>query len=69
MASAIGRALHRPSFMPAPGFALRLAIGEMADALILNGQCVLPRVAMNGGFKFRYDMIDDALAEIYGAPA
>jgi uncharacterized protein (TIGR01777 family) len=42
MATALGRALHRPSFMPAPAFALRLALGEMADAMVLNGQRVLP---------------------------
>lgn len=67
MASAIGRALHRPSFIPAPAFALRLALGEMADALILNGQRVLPRVAQERGFAFRYRSVDEALAEIYGA--
>ena len=66
MATALGRALHRPSFLPAPAFALRLALGEMADAMILNGQRVLPRVAMNGGFAFKYASVDDALAEIYG---
>lgn len=66
MAAAVGRALHRPSFMPAPAFALRLVLGEMADALILNGQRVLPRVASNGGFEFRYASLDEALAEIYG---
>jgi len=38
----------------------------MADAMILNGQRVLPRVAMNGGFAFKYASVDDALAEIYG---
>ena len=66
LATALGRALHRPSFLPAPAFALRLALGEMADAMILNGQRVLPRVAMNGGFAFKYASVDDALAEIYG---
>jgi hypothetical protein len=66
MATAIGRALHRPSFVPAPAFALRLALGEMADALILNGQRVLPRAAMAAGFRFRYETIDAALAAIYG---
>ena len=65
MASAIGRALHRPSFVPAPAFALRLALGEMADAMILNGQRVLPRVAQQNGFAFRYESIDAALAGIY----
>ena len=66
MAHAVGRALHRPSFMPAPALALRLLLGEMADALILNGQRVIPRVAENGGFTFRYASLDGALAEIYG---
>ena len=65
MASAIGRALHRPSFVPAPAFALRLALGEMADAMILNGQRVLPRIAQQNGFAFRYESIDAALAGIY----
>lgn len=66
MAAAVGRALHRPAFMPAPSFALRLMLGEMADALILNGQRVLPRVAQEHGFRFQYESIDEALAEIYG---
>ena len=65
MAAAIGRAMQRPSFMPAPAFALRLALGEMADAMILNGQRVLPRVAQHAGFTFRYASVNDALAEIY----
>jgi uncharacterized protein (TIGR01777 family) len=66
LAAALGRALHRPSFMPAPAFALRLVLGEMADALILNGQRVLPRVALDGGFAFQYATIEEALKEIYG---
>src|SRR6187401_48754 len=61
MADAIGRALRRPSILPAPAFALRLALGEMADAMILNGQRVLPALAQSRGFKFRYETIDDAL--------
>jgi uncharacterized protein (TIGR01777 family) len=66
MASALGRVLHRPSFVPTPAFALRLALGEMADALILNGQRVVPRVALSRGFRFQYETVDEALAEIYG---
>ena len=65
MADAIGRALHRPSLLPAPAFALRLALGEMADAMILNGQRVLPRVAQERGFAFRFERVDDALRAIY----
>ena len=64
MADAIGRALRRPSILPAPAFALRLALGEMADAMILNGQRVLPALAQSRGFKFRYETIDDALRAI-----
>ena len=67
MATALGRALRRPSFMPAPAVALRLALGEMADAMVLNGQRVLPRVAQSGGFTFKYASLDDALGEIYGS--
>jgi uncharacterized protein (TIGR01777 family) len=39
---ALGRTLHRPAFLPAPSFALRIALGEMADALLLSGQNAVP---------------------------
>ncbi len=61
---ALGVALRRPSFLPAPAFALRLALGEMADALLLSGQRALPVRATDLGFSFRYSGIDDALASI-----
>ncbi len=60
---ALGRALHRPSFMPAPGFALRMAMGEVAD-VITTGQRVLPRRALALGYTFQYPSIDAALANI-----
>ena len=65
-AHALGRALHRPSFMPAPAFALRLMLGEMADALLLSGQRAVPAKAERLGFSFHYTRIDDALAAIFG---
>jgi uncharacterized protein (TIGR01777 family) len=61
---ALGRALHRPSLLPAPAFALRLALGEMADALLLGGQRALPARATDLGFSFRYSNIDGALSNI-----
>ena len=61
---ALGRALHRPSIMPAPAFALRLALGEMADALLLSSQRALPVRAAGLGFSFRYGNIDEALADV-----
>jgi uncharacterized protein (TIGR01777 family) len=64
-ARALGRALHRPAFMPAPAFALRLLLGEMADALLLSGQRAVPARAERGGFGFRYARVDDALGAIF----
>jgi uncharacterized protein (TIGR01777 family) len=65
-ARALGRAMHRPAFMPAPAFALRLLLGEMADALVLSGQRAVPRRAERGGFTFTYRTVDDALHTIFG---
>ena len=65
LANALGRALHRPAFAPAPAFVLRLLLGEMADALILSGQRVLPAKATRGGFQFRYPDLDSALQQLY----
>lgn len=64
-ARALGRAMHRPAFMPAPGFALRLLLGEMADALLLSGQNAVPARATRGGFQFRYKDVDEALRAIF----
>jgi uncharacterized protein (TIGR01777 family) len=62
---ALARALHRPALAPAPAFALRLALGEMADAMILSGQRVLPATATRSGFDFRYPDLESALRQIY----
>jgi uncharacterized protein len=64
-ARALGRALHRPAFMPAPAFALRLALGEMADGLLLSGQRAIPAKAERLGFRFRFTQLDDALRAIF----
>jgi uncharacterized protein (TIGR01777 family) len=61
----IGRVLGRPSFVRAPAFALRLLLGEMADALVLGGQRVIPEVARQHGFVFRYPTVESALKAIY----
>ena len=62
---ALGRTLKRPSVMPAPPFALRIALGEMAAALLLSGQRALPVRASDLGFAFRFSGIDEALADIF----
>jgi uncharacterized protein (TIGR01777 family) len=61
---ALGRALGRPSWVPVPAFVLRAALGEMADALLLGGQKVLPAHALELGFQFRYPDLDRALEAI-----
>jgi NAD dependent epimerase/dehydratase family enzyme len=66
-ARVLGRVLRRPSFVPAPAFALRLALGEMADALILGGQRVLPARATALGYRFEHPTLESALREIYRA--
>lgn len=65
LARALGRALHRPSFVPAPAFAVRLAVGEFAD-YIVGGQRVVPGRALALGYHFRYPEIDIALRGIFG---
>jgi len=65
-ARALGRTMRRPAFMPAPAFALRLMLGEMADALLLSGQRAVPAKAERLGFAFRYPRVDAALGAIFG---
>ncbi len=59
---ALGRALHRPSFLPTPGFALRVALGPVAG-IITKGQRVTPQRALELGYQFQFSAIDAALAD------
>jgi uncharacterized protein len=65
LSRALGHALHRPSLLPVPPFALRLAVGELADSL-LTGQRVIPAVALARGYHFRYPDIDQAMRGLFG---
>jgi len=65
LARALGKAMHRPSFFPAPGFMLKLILGEFGSVL-LEGQRVIPQKLLKGGFQFRYPEIDQALENILG---
>ena len=60
---ALGAAMRRPSWISVPPFAMRLALGEMAE-MLLTGQRVLPAGAEAAGYRFRYRSLGDALAEI-----
>jgi hypothetical protein len=59
----IGAVLHRPHWMPVPAFALRILFGEMAD-LLIKGQKVMPEVAVQSGYLFRYADARAALSNL-----
>jgi uncharacterized protein len=60
---ALGRAVHRPTFLPTPTLALRLMLGEGAGVL-LKGARVLPKTTLESGYVFRFSAIDDALRDL-----
>jgi len=64
-ARALGRALHRPSLAPAPGFALKAILGEMAESLFASQRAV-PARALAAGYHFRYPEIEIAFRGIFG---
>lgn len=62
---ALAAALHRPALVPAPAFALRLMLGEMADALLLVSQRVVPGQLGKLGYKFVEPHLGTTLARIF----
>jgi uncharacterized protein len=62
----LGAVMGRPSFMPAPGFALRLAAGELADALLLASQNQQPAALAQFDFPYKFTALRPALADLLG---
>lgn len=60
--AAMGKTLGRPSFLVAPGFALRLAFSDFADEAMMQGQRAIPGVLEAAGFEFAHHTIGEALA-------
>ena len=60
-AEMVGRILHRPARLSAPAFLLRLALGEMADALLLSSQRAIPERLLQSGYSFRFADLEAAL--------
>ena len=60
---ALGKALHRPAFLPVPGFALGMIFGEMGEVLLAS-QRVLPAAAEASGFGFQHRRLEDALQDL-----
>ncbi len=63
-ARALGRALNRPTALPAPAFLLRTVLGGFGAEILLGGQNVRPAKALASEFSFEASEIDDALAEV-----
>jgi uncharacterized protein (TIGR01777 family) len=63
LAQWLGRIMGRPAFLPAPGFMLKLVLGEFGS-ILLKGQRVLPRKLLQAGFPFSYPEIDRALRQV-----
>jgi uncharacterized protein (TIGR01777 family) len=60
----LGRVLRRPTVLPAPAFALRLVLGEMADALLLASARVEPRRLLAAGYAFRHPNLEECLRRL-----
>ncbi len=63
MAKAIGQVMNRPALLPAPGFALRTVLGEMAT-VVLDGQRAIPQKLQALGFTFTYPTLEAALRHL-----
>ena len=60
----LAKTLHRPALFPAPALALRLALGDMADALLLSSQKAMPAKLVDTGYRFLQPNLESALAEV-----
>src|SRR5919106_1891507 len=66
----IGRVLRRPTVLPVPAFALKIALGpQMANQMALYSQRVVPRKLEESGFKFAYPDLEGAFRHVLGRPA
>lgn len=63
--AALGKAVHRPTIFPVPGFVLRLLFGEMG-AHMLDSARVVPKAALRSGYEFQYPELAGALASLAG---
>ena len=71
--STLGRVLGRPTLIPIPAFAVKAAFGEMGEEVLLAGQRVIPGKALDLGFRFDYEGLEDSLrfelGKIEGGPS
>lgn len=63
LARSIGRAMHRPGFVPVPAFVLRLFLWGQAD-VVLHGRVAVPAKAVGAGYEFRHPTVESALRDV-----
>ena len=64
LTAALGRILRRPARLTVPAMALKLALGEMAEELLLASQRVSPIRVLESGYTFKFPLIGPALADL-----
>lgn len=65
----LGRVLSRPTIFPLPAFAARIALGEMADELLLASQRVRPKKLLDAGYSFKFPQLERALQHVLHPPS
>lgn len=65
----LGRVLHRPTCVPLPTLAVKAALGEMGQALLLEGARVLPKKLLDDDFEFAYADLESALQHVLSGAA
>ena len=62
LSTALGKALHRPSFLPTPLFPLRLVYGELVDEALMVSIRARPSQLLHSGFRFTFDTLESCLS-------
>jgi uncharacterized protein len=60
----LSKTLNKPCFLTMPNFILKIILGDMAEELLIKGQYVFPKNLLDTGFKFKFNLLDNALKDL-----
>jgi uncharacterized protein (TIGR01777 family) len=60
----LGKVLNRPTIFPMPAFVVKLFMGQMGEELLLAGKNIVPVKALDAGYQFKYQQLEDALLDV-----